>query len=75
MFLDGCFLHLFIRVFGHVVDKACKVVFLANAAEFFVKLVHDDMHTYIILWARAGLVVALIVEVIRTRMSAVSGRD
>ena len=71
MFLDGELL----RVFAHIVDTACKVVFLAYTAEFFVKLVHDDIHAYIVLWARTGLVVASIIEVIRARVSAVSGRN
>ena len=49
MFLDSELLHLFIRVFAHIVDKACKIVFLADTAEFLVELVHDDMHAYIVL--------------------------
>ena len=75
MFLDGELLHLFIRVFAHIVDKACKVVFLANTAKFLVELVHDDMHAHVVIWTRAGLVVASIIEVIRARVSAVSSRN
>ena len=75
MFLNGCLLHLLVGIFAHIVDKACEIVFLADTAELFVELIHDDMHTYIVLWVRTGLVVASIVEVIRTRVSAVSGRN
>ena len=67
--------HLFIRVFAHIVDKACKIVFLADTAEFLVELVHDDMHTYVVIWTRTGFVMATIVEIIRAGMSAVSGRN
>ena len=75
MLLDGRFLYLPIRVFAHVVDKACKVVFLANAAEFLVELVHDDMHAHVVIWTRTGFVMATIVEIIRAGMSAVPGRN
>ena len=75
MFLNGCFLHLLVRVFAHVVDKACKIVFLADTTEFLVELVYDDMHAYIVLWARASLVMTSIIEVIRAGMSAVPGRN
>lgn len=68
MFLDSELLHLFIRVFAHIVDKACKIVFLADTAEFLVELVHDDMHAYIVLWACTSLVVASVVKVIRARV-------
>lgn len=75
MFLDSCFLHLLVGIFGHVVDKARKIVFLADTTELFVELIHDGMHTYIVLWTRAGLVMASIIEVIRAGVSAVSSRD
>ena len=36
MFLDSGFLHLLVRIFTHVVDKACKVIFLADTAKLDV---------------------------------------